>query len=270
MTIDAVNADLLPTRAEAERLDKRIRLLVGSISDNLTKLYGLVEEAKQGQIHAVLGFPSWTAYVSDAFQIESALPRDRRRELVAYLSGEGMSQRAIADMVNVAADTVNRDLAGVRNRTPATPTTGLDGKTYQRKPEPAEVNDEAAHDPTLTETVVEGELTEDELDDIFETFDIGLDEFEQVMDDARAEGDLSRENVERLAQIVYEKQDQVSAIWELTDHLSNAVYEAKTITTLDVLTPKDVSRFLSEVDLFQAQWDRLRVEIDRVRRELSL
>ena len=48
-------------RPAAERLDKRIRLLVGSINDNLAKLYELVEEAKHGQVHVALGYPSWPA-----------------------------------------------------------------------------------------------------------------------------------------------------------------------------------------------------------------
>lgn len=129
----------MPTRAEAERLDKRIRLLVSNINDKRDEAVWIGRGRQAGAVTPSSASPSWTAYVSDAFTIESALHRDQRRELVGYLSGEGMSQRAIADMVGVAADTVNRHLAGVRSRTPKsdlTTTAGLDGKTYRRPPRP--------------------------------------------------------------------------------------------------------------------------------------
>jgi hypothetical protein len=116
----AVNADVMP-RADAERLDKRIRLLVQSTRDNIEKLYQLVGDAKAGQIHESLGYASWTAYVADVFTVEWKIGREERRELVAFLHGEGMSQRAIADVVDVGVGTVNRDLdaAPVPNGTPA-------------------------------------------------------------------------------------------------------------------------------------------------------
>jgi hypothetical protein len=49
--------------ADAARLDQRIRLLTGDVNDKLEKLYKLVEQAKRGEIHKVLGFASWTASV---------------------------------------------------------------------------------------------------------------------------------------------------------------------------------------------------------------
>jgi hypothetical protein len=124
----------------ARRLDQRIRLLVGSIGDNLAKLHALVQEAKQGEIHEELGFPSWTAYLADALTIQVQLGREQRRELVGYLSGEGMSQRAISSVVGVDQKTISNDLrAGEENSSPQPVSanavvTGLDGKTYQPKP----------------------------------------------------------------------------------------------------------------------------------------
>jgi hypothetical protein len=85
-------------RAAAERLDKRMRLLVGTINDNIAKLHDLVQEAKRANIHATLGYPSWTAYLADVFTVDVRLEREQRCELVGYLSGEGMSNRAIADV----------------------------------------------------------------------------------------------------------------------------------------------------------------------------
>lgn len=107
-----IDAELVTpiSRADAERLDKRIRLLVGSINDNLAKLDALVQQAKAGEIHKALGYASWTAYVADVFTIQVRLEREKRRELVGYLSGEGMSQRAIAETIGVDRNTVRTDL----------------------------------------------------------------------------------------------------------------------------------------------------------------
>ncbi|MBX7433475.1 hypothetical protein JDV09_15345 [Mycobacterium sp. Y57] len=110
-------ADAVLSTADAERLDRRIRLLTNSIGESLSKLYALVEEAKAGQIHVALGYASWTAYVADACKIHVRIDRDQRREIVGWLSGEGMSQRAVADVVGSSVATVNADL-GVQNRTP--------------------------------------------------------------------------------------------------------------------------------------------------------
>jgi hypothetical protein len=132
MTVDTV-IDAEVIRA-AQRRDKRIRLLVGTIADNMEKLYTLVEEAKSDPMHAAaLGFASWTAYVADVFTVTVRLTAGQRRELVSYLSGEGMSQRAIADVTGVGVGTVNRDLAAspVPDGTPDV--TGKDNKTYQRR-----------------------------------------------------------------------------------------------------------------------------------------
>lgn len=95
---------------DAKRLDHRIRLMVSSIGDSMNKLYELVERAKAGDIHTALGFPSWTAYVADACKIHVRLDREQRREMVGWLSDEGMSQRAIAETVGVSQMTVNGDL----------------------------------------------------------------------------------------------------------------------------------------------------------------
>jgi hypothetical protein len=143
MTVDvAVDAEIVEPldRESAERLDRRIRLLVGTIHDQMAKLDELVAKAKRGNVHAALGFPSWTAYLTDVFTVDVRLERQQRRELVAYLSGEGMSQRAIADVVGASKGTVYDDLkAGAQNRAPepgpeASTVTGLDGKKYKRKP----------------------------------------------------------------------------------------------------------------------------------------
>lgn len=141
----------LLNREDAEKLDRRIRRMAGDTKGKMDTLSGLVADAKGGRIHEVLGYPSWTAYVADALgELCSGAGIETRRELVTYLYGEGMSQRAIAAATGVPKSTVAEDITKVpENRTPdesdvvveaqvveegSEKTTGLDGKTYQRKP----------------------------------------------------------------------------------------------------------------------------------------
>ena len=116
--------------AAATRLDTRIRLMAGTVRDNLIKLGELVDEAKTGQIHVALGFASWTAYLADALGGQLDLDTGSRRAVVELLAGEGMSQRAIATAVGVSQKTVDRDLDHVSHGDSREPVTGLDGKCY--------------------------------------------------------------------------------------------------------------------------------------------
>lgn len=139
------------TRDEADRLDKRLRLMAGSAREGMEKVGRLLDEAKAGRVHEVLGYPSWPAYVADALGGTLHLSRDARQAMVALMSSEGMSLRAIATATGVSKDTVCRDLAQVsHDETPAgqpqpsaTPgtVTGLDGKAHPRhRPAPTPTN----------------------------------------------------------------------------------------------------------------------------------
>lgn len=142
MTVETVAMPMLAD--EARRLTERIRHTAISVREGVERLQALVAEAQAGQAHVALGYPSWTAYLADVMGDEPMrLARDERREVVAWLAGEGMSTRAIAPIVGQSHMTVARDLSGVTDVTPApapsAPTpeetvavTGLDGKTYQR------------------------------------------------------------------------------------------------------------------------------------------
>jgi hypothetical protein len=163
--LESAEADVVEPLNEsaAKRLDSRIRLMVKAIQDNVDKLYGLVQQAKQGQIHITLGFDSWTAYLAEVVHVQPS-SIEGRRALVALLSGEGMSQRGIASVVGVSKKTVQNDQEQVDTKYPpaadepaghlclpdvgnttskpeATPlgpvrtnVIGLDGKSYRRKP----------------------------------------------------------------------------------------------------------------------------------------
>lgn len=105
--------------SEAQRLTQRIKLTASGVRDGLFKLRNLVDEAKRSNVWQILGFPSWTAYLADTLADEPMrLGREERQELVGYLSGEGLSTRAIAPIVGVDNKTVHRDIARVANATP--------------------------------------------------------------------------------------------------------------------------------------------------------
>jgi hypothetical protein len=182
LVVDAEVVDPMG-RADAERLDKRIRLLVGTINDNLDKLYELVEQAKAGAIHKALDYPSWTAYVADTIKIQVRLDRGQRRELVGYLSGEGMSQRAIADVVGVDQKTVSNDLR-----------------------RPGEEN--SSPEPELVDAGVFFD-DDQEAADCSAMAEVSDDDFDSVLADARSQDDLSRENVARLSR---ERVDDKNAV----------------------------------------------------------
>jgi hypothetical protein len=144
---------------DAERLDKRIRLMAQTTRDNFEKVGRLLGDAKRGQVHEVLGFKSWTAYVADAVGGQIQLSGDARAAMVQMLAGEGMSVRAIAVATGVSKSTVSNDLNQVSETWTAqqdsvdsgvqeldtseqqdadtVTVTGLDNKTYtksKRKP----------------------------------------------------------------------------------------------------------------------------------------
>jgi transposase len=202
VTLDVmVDAEIVEPldKKSVEQLDRRIRLLVGTIHDQMVKLSELVTEAKRGNLHEALGFPSWTAYLADVFTVEVRLDGEQRRELVAYLSGEGMSQRAIADVVGVDRKTVRKDLAEQVGETgPPAPVTGLDGKTYSPKPK---------RDKREAETEIEAreELPRHDLDDD----DDEIDEEAKIVD--------AIECVEMYAEDVAESAKEVVAYGKVPD-----------------------------------------------------
>lgn len=104
---------------EARHLTERIRHAASTVAESVEKLRALVEEAKAGSAHLLLGYASWTAYISDVLGSQPLrLERDVRRELVGYLSSQDMSTRAIAPIVGVSDFTVRADIAGARNLAP--------------------------------------------------------------------------------------------------------------------------------------------------------
>jgi hypothetical protein len=135
---------LQAAEAKAERLARQLANAKGDRANAAAEL----------EIHKDLGFKSWPDYIADVARREMpniARSVEQRRQVVALLAGEGMSQRAIAEAVGVSQKTVDRDLDQVSHddspcpatdfadsapvTTPDT-VTGRDGKQYPAKPKP--------------------------------------------------------------------------------------------------------------------------------------
>lgn len=103
----------------AERITERLRLQSTIFADSRNKIIELLHEAQDGNAARLLGYKSWTAYISDVFGEQPLrLEKDLRREFVKELSSEGMSTRAIEPIVGVSHGTVVADLAGGQFRPP--------------------------------------------------------------------------------------------------------------------------------------------------------
>lgn len=128
---------------------QQAQVITEKIRSSMSDLMMLVSKAWHGRVWIALGYESWADYIKGEFEhAPLSLPREERAAVSALLRGQGMSTRAIAPALGVHHDTVASDLSPVGNPTPqpeAVPVTGLDGKTYQRKPKPGPTADDRAH-----------------------------------------------------------------------------------------------------------------------------
>lgn len=143
MSVDDDRTDGRPLDHDAAlRLDEEIQDLADKAAEHLDYLTDLLIEAKAGEIHKSLGFPSWTAYLADRIKpFAAALDTGNRHALMVDLYRAGMSFRAVAEAVGTSKSSVGRQLsqcgttAGLRSgeaRGEAS-TTGTDGKSYPRR-----------------------------------------------------------------------------------------------------------------------------------------
>lgn len=144
------------SKTEAKKLDRRIRSTTDKAAtshaktlDLFDELKALLIEAKTGDIHKALGLKSWTAYLADA--VNMPVPeREDRKVLTQFLSGQGMSQRAIAATLGVSQKTIDRDLDGEEVDPDAT-VTSLDGVERPKNGKAVEAE----------EDYIEGEVVEE-------------------------------------------------------------------------------------------------------------
>jgi hypothetical protein len=160
---------------DPKEIDRLLRDQAREFDHNWAVLVQYIHHARDCEIHKDLGFKSWPDYIADVARTEMpniARSVEQRRQVVALLAGEGMSQRAIADAVKVSQKTVDRDLDQVsHNDSPCPPTdfadlprpdtvTGRDGKQYPAKPKPrpdvpkpaAEPGPQLSHDDSVEPT----------------------------------------------------------------------------------------------------------------------
>lgn len=165
----------------ARRLTDRIELRLGTIADNTEAVLPMIREAREGQADEALGYVSWTAYVAEEFR--KSLPRlskHDRQPIVAELSASGMSRAAIATAMSTSERTIQRDfreqgetpclplspdpashpdLPDFYDRpiddVPLPPITGLDGKTYRRRPTPEQVEESETRGKSLLDAIDE-------------------------------------------------------------------------------------------------------------------
>jgi hypothetical protein len=121
---------------EAQRRIKNIRRALVKIHVELVALW-------HGRAWLALGYDCWDDMLDAEFRDSRIqLPREERQAAVIQMS-EHMPQRAIAKGLGIGLGTVNHDLSGVQNRTPAESddavtgdgkVMGHDGKRYLKHP----------------------------------------------------------------------------------------------------------------------------------------
>jgi len=133
---------------DAERLTSRIQIKLNNLADTYEAVLPLIKEAYEGEAYKALGYKSHGAYVQDRFgQSLNRLGVSMRRIVVKELTEEGMSTRAIAEVVGVTPGTVNNDQTKevgqymkpqpkdtVQDRT--VPLVSIDGRTFPQRQRP--------------------------------------------------------------------------------------------------------------------------------------
>lgn len=127
MTVEFDSEDDRPdlTADEAEAVTGRIRLWVNTFPVEDVVL------AFRGRVWIALAYDSWAEWCECELG-GMKLPTPKRRQVVAGLSAEGMSNVAIGSALNVDEGTVRNDrrVSGSENSEPDRQVLGQDGKTY--------------------------------------------------------------------------------------------------------------------------------------------
>ena len=214
------------SKGEAERMTQEIKLTASGIRNNLFKLRNQIDVAKNSNVWAMLGFSSWTAWLSDTLSDEPMrVSREERLELVGYLAGEGLSARAIAPIVGIGKSQAAKDIAEVS-------TSGHDNPGLPGMVDAEPVAPEAAEPPAPVVHGLDGKTyTKPNLRAVTLT---------AITDDARAAGVALRKAIERLDRIRNDERfpgyrEQIPA--DMTEHLGYA---------RDVLTDYGVENLLAD------------------------
>lgn len=134
MTVATIEPEL--NESDARSLTDQIAELVRRIERDLDALSDWIIEAYDGKAWQALGYETWSAYVDAELKTNRLkLDRAERQTVVLELTDAGMSTRAVGSALGVAKGTVDNDVANSGHLESA-PVTGLDGKTYTKKPKP--------------------------------------------------------------------------------------------------------------------------------------
>jgi hypothetical protein len=196
----------------ATRITEKIQATIVSAREQLRVVEDLLREAQEGNAAEILGYKSWTEYVSHIFsQTPLRLEREDRIEVAKVLSRYGMSTRAIAPIIGSSNATVSRDInedgspvtdvTPEEGNPPAT-VTGLDGKAYSRpevQPEPPAEKPVKVRRTALTKAAREAAST----------ITAGLDLIESIMADDRYKAGSNAESVRSELRPIITRADDV-------------------------------------------------------------
>lgn len=106
---EVATTDYVMPEGDARRLTERIRSTLDTTARGLDRLAAYVSEAYSNRADLALGYGSWREYAEAEFGEQTRdLAAPIRRELVSYLSADGMSTRAIAPAVGVSQQAVSK------------------------------------------------------------------------------------------------------------------------------------------------------------------
>lgn len=107
-TTPAITTTTTVTREAAESITAELRETAKGLAKARTRISSLIRTAKAENVHTVMGFKSWPAYVADVLGDLKGLSQADHEWLLHLMAGEGMSSRAIARALGVSQSTANR------------------------------------------------------------------------------------------------------------------------------------------------------------------
>lgn len=185
------------SEAKAKALDKKIRAASVKVADNSATLLDLLEDAMKGQIHVALGYASWSAWCKEAAPVLPADPNERKA-MVSLMSGNGVSQRIMAELLSVNQSTVSRDVKEIEGDAPASSVTvGSDEKVYPKKPKKEKQEPLDVEEAELPE---EPRKATDVIDDFGENMDYLVPNVQAFTDIINVDSELFPKARKRIAQ----------------------------------------------------------------------
>lgn len=107
------------TREQADRLTEQILGALRTAAAAHEDVLRLLAEARATNVHDVLGYSSWAAYVQDKFAgVFAGAEKSAREQLVGDLTDMRLSTRSIAKLVGISQSTASRARQRARRHRP--------------------------------------------------------------------------------------------------------------------------------------------------------